>query len=49
MKNARVDAFGVLLVLALGLLLSLFISCTGGDTPETQAMRTELKQIGLAK
>ncbi|MDZ7362006.1 MAG: ester cyclase [candidate division KSB1 bacterium] len=45
MKNARVGSFGVLWVLLLGLLLSLFIGCTGGDTPEIQAMKAELKQI----
>ncbi|NUO84229.1 ester cyclase [candidate division KSB1 bacterium] len=45
MKNARFSSLGVLLVLPLGLLLFLFISCTGGDTPEMQAMKTELKQI----
>ncbi len=45
MKIARLNSFGVLLVLLLGLLLSLFIGCTGGDTPEVQAMKTDLKQI----
>jgi len=45
MKNARFNSFGVLIVLLLGLLLSLFAGCTGGDTPEMQAMKTELKQI----
>lgn len=45
MKIAQFNSFGVLLVLLLGLLLSLFIGCTGGDTPEIQAMKAELKQI----
>lgn len=45
MKNSRFNAFGVLWVLLLGLLLSLFGGCTGGDTPEVQNMRAELKKI----
>lgn len=43
MKNARFSSLGVPLVLPFGLLLFLFISCTGGDTPEMQAMKTKLK------
>lgn len=45
MKNARFYALRVLLVLSLGLLLSLLASCSGGDTPEVQTMRAELKKI----
>ncbi len=45
MKNAWFNLFGVFWVLPIGLLLFLLISCTGGDTPEIQAIRTELKQI----
>lgn len=45
MKNARFYSLRVLLVLSLGLLLSLLASCSGGDTPEVQTMRAELKKI----
>ncbi len=45
MKNSQFNSVGVFLVLSLGLLLSLLASCSTGDTPEVQAMKTELKNI----
>ena len=45
MKKAQFKSFGVLIVLSVGLLLTLLAGCAGGDSPEVQAMKSEMKQI----
>jgi hypothetical protein len=45
MKKVSFNLIALLVVLSLALLVSLLASCSGGNTPEIQGMKAELKQI----
>ena len=45
MKNSQGRCYEVLLVVLTGLILSMLAGCATGDSPEVQAMKSELKSI----
>jgi hypothetical protein len=45
MNNLLGKSFGTILTFSLGLLLPLLAGCSSGDTPELQAIKTDLKKM----